>query len=269
MKKLIISLSLFTFCFAGCKKIIAIDTENADPQIVIEGKINDQLIDQQIKISKTIGYTEANVFPGVSGASVTVTDNKGNTYVFKEGAIPGTYINKMKGVPGVTYSLSVNAEGQTYTANSKMPNVVKMDSIGVIKNFFFGRERKTAAVFLKDPANETNFYHFNLYVNDVLSERFYVNNDRLTNGNDLRLQLFFKPPTNDHDSDELNANDKIRIEMECIDSNIFDYWYALSQQSNRGPNQGTTPANPTSNISNEALGYFSANTYEMLSATVK
>lgn len=79
MKKLIISLSLFTFCFAGCKKIIAIDTENADPQIVIEGKINDQLIDQQIKISKTIGYTEANVFPGVSGASVTVTDNKGNT----------------------------------------------------------------------------------------------------------------------------------------------------------------------------------------------
>jgi hypothetical protein len=269
MKKLIIYFSLFALCLTSCKKIISIDTENAAPQIVIEGGINDQLIDQKIKISKTIGYTEANVFPKISGASVTVTDDRGNTYIFKEGATPGTYINKMKGLPGVTYNLNVNAEGQTYTASSKMPNVVKMDSIGVIKNFFFGRERKTAAVFLKDPINETNFYHFNLYVNDILSERFYVNNDRLTNGNELRIQLFFKPPTNDHDSDELNSKDKIKIEMECIDTNIFDYWYALSQQSNRGPNQGTTPANPTSNLSNEALGDVSANTYQVLSATVK
>lgn len=269
MKKLIIYFLLFAFCLTGCKKIIEIDTENADPQLVIEGKINDSLIDQQIKISKTIGYTETNIFPKVSGASVTVNDSKGNTFIFKEGTTPGTYINRMKGVAGVTYNLSVTAEGQTYTASSKMPSLVKMDSIGVINNFFFGRERKTAAVFFKDPANETNFYHFNLYVNDILSERFYVNNDRLTNGNDLRIQLFFKPPTNDHDSDELNSNDKIKIEMECIDSNIFDYWYALSQQSNRGPNQGTTPANPTSNISNQALGYFSANTYQVITATVK
>ena len=162
MKKLIIYFSLFTFCLTGCKKIIQIETENADPQLVIEGKINDQLIEQQIKISKTLGYTETNIFPKISGATVTVTDSQGNNYVFKEGATPGTYINKMKGVPGVTYKLNVTAEGQTYTASSKMPNVVKMDSIGVIKNFFFGRERKTAAVFLKDPVTETNFYHVNL-----------------------------------------------------------------------------------------------------------
>ncbi|MGM9474899.1 DUF4249 domain-containing protein [Pedobacter sp. GSP4] len=268
MKKLIIYFSFFALAFSSCKKIISIETENAAPQIVIEGKINDTLGDQQVKISKTIGYTESNVFPKVSGATVTVTDSRGNNFIFKEGTTPGTYINRMKGVPGITYHLNVTVEGQSYTASSKMPNVVKMDSIGIIKNVFFGRERKTAAAFLTDPANETNFYHFNLYVNDVLSQRFYVNNDRLTNGNDLRIQLFFKA-NNDHDSDELNSNDKIKVEMECIDANIFDYWYALSQQSNRGPNQGTTPANPTSNISNQALGYFSANTYQSLSATVK
>lgn len=268
MKKLTIYFALFTLCLVSCKKIISIDTENADPQIVIEGVINDQLIDQKIKISKTIGYSEANVFPKISGASVIVTDSKGNNFVFKEAGTPGTYINRMKGVSGITYNLNVTVEGQNYTASSKMPNRVKMDSIGVIKNILFGRERKTAAAFLTDPANEVNFYHFNLYVNDILSQRFYANNDRLTNGNDLRIQLFFKP-NNDHDSDELNSNDKIKVEMECIDSNIFDYWFALSQQSNQGPNQGTTPANPTSNISNQALGYFSANTYQVITATVK
>ncbi|MBE5321872.1 DUF4249 domain-containing protein [Pedobacter sp. MR2016-19] len=268
MKKLTIYFVLFTLCLASCKKIISIDTENADPQLVIEGIINNQLMDQEIKISKTIGYTEENVFPKISGATVTVTDSKGNTFVFKEGTKQGTYVSRMKGEPGVTYNLNATVEGQNYTASSKMPNVVKMDSIGIINNTFFGRERKTAAVFFKDPVNEVNFYHFNLYVNDVLSRRYYASNDRLTNGNDLRIQLFFKP-NNDHDSDELNTNDKVRVEMECVDSNIFNYWYALSQQADRGPNQGTTPANPTSNLSNNALGYFSANTYQVLTATVK
>lgn len=268
MKKLTIYFALFTLCLTSCKKIISIDTENADPQVVIEGIINNQLMDQEIKISKTIGYTEENIFPKISGATVTVTDSKGNSFVFKESTKPGTYINRMKGEPGVTYSLNATVEGQNYTASSKMPNAVKMDSIGIIKNTFFGRDRKTAAAFFTDPVNEVNYYHFNLYVNDVLSRRYYANNDRLTNGNDLRIQLFFKP-NNDHDSDELNTNDKVRVEMECVDSNIFDYWYALSQQADRGPNQGTTPANPTSNISNNALGYFSANTYQVLTTTVK
>lgn len=49
MKKLIIYFSLFAFCLTGCKKIIEIDTENADPQLVIEGRINDSLIDQDRK----------------------------------------------------------------------------------------------------------------------------------------------------------------------------------------------------------------------------
>ena len=266
MKKLIIYLSFFSLLFSSCKKIISVNTENAPPQIVIEGKITDKLIDQQILITKTAGYTDKNIFPKVSGASVKVTDSKGNNYIFSE-VSPGVYTNKMRGISGVTYNLSVTAEGNNYVASSKMPNTVKLDSIGIIVNTFFGNERKTAAAYLKDPVNETNFYHFNLYVNDLMSQRFYVSNDRLTNGNQLRIQLFFK--ANSNESDELNSNDKIKVEMECIDSNVFDYWYALNEQTGRGPNQGTTPANPTSNISNNALGYFSAHTYQSLTVTVK
>ncbi|UKT62956.1 DUF4249 domain-containing protein [Pedobacter mucosus] len=267
MKKPLIYLFLLSFCFSSCKKIISVDTDNAPPQLVIEGKITDKLIDQQIKITKTVNYSDVNVFPKVSNATVKVTDSRGNNYVFAETS-PGIYTNRMRGIAGVTYTLSVLAEGNNYSASSKMPNNVPLDSIGVINNSFFGNVRKTAAAYLVDPINETNFYHFNLYVNDILSQRFYVSNDRLTNGNQLRIQLFFKA-NNDNDSDELNTDDKIKVEMECIDSNIFDYWYALNEQSGRGPNQGTTPANPTSNISNNALGYFSAHTFQVLNVTVK
>jgi len=254
--------------FSSCKKIISIDTDNAPPQIVIEGKITDKLAVQQIKISKTINYDAALNFPAVSGATVKVSDNRGNNYIFAETA-PGIYTNRMRGASGVTYNLDVTAEGKNYTASSRMPNNVKLDSIGIVLNSFFGNDRKTAVAYLVDPIKETNFYHFDLFVNDYLSQRFYASNDRLTNGNPLQIQLFFKSNNNNNDSDELNTGDKVKIEMECVDSNVFDYWFALSEQSNRGPNQGTTPANPTSNISNNALGYFSAHTFQSLNLTVR
>lgn len=268
MKKLIY-FSFLVVLFSSCKKIISIDTENAAEQIVIEGKINDRVADQQIKISKTVGYTEASVFPTVSGATVNVTDSKGVNYVFTETS-PGVYTSRMKGVYGETYTMKVQAEGKTYTASSKMPNFVEIDSIGIIKNSFFGNDVKTTAVYLIDPADETNYYRFTLNKNGINSKGIYVNNDRLTNGNNLRVQLYFdNGDGEDDDNDELMSGDKVTVEMESIDANVFDYWYALSGQAGRGPNQGTTPANPTSNISNNALGYFSANTYQKITATVK
>lgn len=266
MKKLIIYLAVIAFCTTSCKKIITIDTENAEPQIVIEGKINDVLMDQQIKISKTVGYTDASIFPKVSGAVVTVTDSRGGSFKFTE-TTPGIYTNRMRGVLGVTYNLNVVAEGKTFVASSKMPNLVKFDSIGIVSNSFFGNERKITAAYLVDPPTEANYYRFMLNRNGLFSNRIYVNNDRLTNGNKLRIQLYFN--SEDDENEDLQTGDKVSVEMESIDSNIFDYWYALSSQSGRGPNQGTTPANPTSNLSNNALGYFSANTYQKIIATVK
>ncbi|WP_316739785.1 DUF4249 domain-containing protein [Pedobacter aquatilis] len=262
MKNIILYIFL-GLIFTSCKKIIEVDTNNAEPQIVIEGNISNRLASQQIKISKSVGYDGLNNFPKVSGAKVVVTDNRGNTYNFTESQ-PGLYVFGMRGTSGVTYTMQVEAEGKTYTAVSKMPGYVPMDSIGVVKNTFFGNENLNIAAFVSDPVNTENFYRFNLYVNDNLSDRIYVNNDRLTNGNKLRLQLYYEG-ANDED---LKKGDKVSVEMQCIDSNIFDYWYALSQQSGRGPNQGTTPANPTSNISNGALGYFSAHTYQRLNITV-
>ena len=266
MKKLIIYITVLSFGLSSCKKIIDVDTDNAEAQIVIEGKITDQLVDQEIIISKSVGYNESGIYPKVSGATVKVTDDRGSSYTFRE-KTPGVYVQAMRGISGNTYKLNVSINGKTYMASSKMPNRVKLDSIGVVSNSFFGNERKTAAAFLLDPANETNFYHFNLYVNNLFSKRIYVNNDRLTNGNKLRIQLYYE--ANDDDDDGLKTGDKITIEAESTDSNIFDYWYALSQQSGRGPNQGTTPANPPSNISNGALGYFSAHTFQTQTMSVK
>jgi len=56
--------------------------------------------------------------------------------------------------------------------------------------------------------------------------------------------------------------------MQCVDKKVFTYWYSLSQQGGNGFANSATPSNPTSNISNGALGYFSAHTVQHASVTV-
>ncbi|MNY17369.1 hypothetical protein D3C86_1506870 [compost metagenome] len=95
----------------------------------------------------------------------------------------------------------------------------------------------------------------------------YAENDRLTDGNAVPSVLFFTG--NKDDEDQVKTGDKVEIEMQCIDKNIFNYWYTLSQQSQNGPGGGTIPGNPPSNISNNALGYFSAHTVDKKEMVVK
>ena len=62
-----------------------------------------------------------------------------------------------------------------------------------------------------------------------------------------------------NDSSYINPGDQVTIEMHCVDNPVWQYFNTLGQA--RGNNaQAITPANPLSNISNHALGYFSAQT---------
>ncbi|WP_457269149.1 DUF4249 domain-containing protein [Pedobacter sp. UYEF25] len=262
--KQVISIAIVLFSLASCKKIVQVDTRTAPPQIVIEGKITDGFEDQVITISKSINYDDAGQYPQLKGAEVQVADSKGNVYKFLETSA-GSYHHKMQGVSGRSYTLSIHLNDQNYFATSTMPNLVKLDSIGVITNNFFSRERINPIIYFTDPKEEANFYHFNLYINGVISKRTYASSDRLTNGNTTQMQFYY----DNADNNDLKAGDKIKVEMECTDKAIYNYWYALVQQSSNGPNQGATPSNPTSNISNGALGYFSANTFQEVTVTIK
>ena len=68
----------------------------------------------------------------------------------------------------------------------------------------------------------------------------------------------------------MNIGDTIHVEMQCIDQNIYTYYIAVIQISgDDGSGAGITPANPPSNISNGALGYFSAHTSAVSSIVIK
>ena len=62
-----------------------------------------------------------------------------------------------------------------------------------------------------------------------------------------------------NDSTYLVRGDQLQVNMYSVDSNVYNYFYQLNQ-SNSGGTFDASPANPTSNISNGAYGYFSAHT---------
>lgn len=237
----------------SCQKVIQIDVNNAGPVLVIEGNVTNQNSTQTVKISKSVAITDASNFPPLSGATVTITCD-GIVYPLLEQS-PGTYTTY--GLPGQsakTYQLNVVTDGKTYTSTSTMPGQVNLDSLNLNVTTIVSKNFQSAVVYYHDPAAITNYYRFILTVNGVQSKNYFVYNDELTNGREVNNDL------RDNDLNLVNG-DVVNVEMQCIDENIYQYFNGLDQNLNRG-GASTTPANPVSNISNGALGYFSAHTVQ-------
>lgn len=250
-----ISILIVVFLFyalAGCKKIIDVKLDNSAQKIVIAGEVTDYAGPYKVTISKTVDVASDNIFPPVSGALVTISEN-GIADTLQENE-PGIYISHtLKGTPAKSYILNINAEGQTFSAVSKMPEAVALDSIG----FMSGRGKNIFPVaYFRDPYPRENYYQFIQYVNGQKIKNGFGNSvfeDRLSNGRFISYVLY-------SDSTGLKKGDTLTIQMNSIDKPSYQFFSQLQQVSS-GSGSGfssPTPVNPTSNISGGALGYFSA-----------
>ncbi|MBK0384346.1 DUF4249 domain-containing protein [Pedobacter sp. SD-b] len=245
-------LALTVLAFSSCEDVIDLKLKNAAPQIVIEANVVDNQNYQIVKISKTKNFDEDNSVVNVSGANVSVTEEGGQVYNFTEFS-PGNYKSGFfVGKHGKKYTIKVDADGHTYTAFSTMPQRVNLDSLTVTELSFFGKKNKFVQVNFNDPVNIKNQYNYVITVNDTLRNAYYVDEDRFNDGKTVKNTLFTSSP-------DLKTGDKVSVDFQCIDYDIYRYFFAITQiNGNGGP--PTAPANPTSNFDNGALGYFSAHT---------
>ena len=240
----------------SCEKEVNVDLNNtAIPKVIIEGIITNATGPYLVTIANTVNFSDLNNYPTVSGASVIITDRTSHLTDTLLESPAGTYkTHLIQGVPGHSYELLVNSNGQTYTASSAMPLPVSLDSIAFVHRNNFGNSSISAAPYFQDPAGVTNFYTFNIFVNDRKLKNIFVFGDRLSDGRYITQQLFM-------DSAYIKAADTVLVKMNCVDKNVWNYFNTLSLQTEGGP-QAVAPANPISNISNNALGYFSAHTVQ-------
>lgn len=245
--------------FSSCEEVIKPDLAEADPVIVIEGTISDQSEVQTVKISKTVAFDQPNTFNGVKGAKVTVYSSNSQTFIFTASS-DGVYRSqRFRGIPGVNYVLEVVTGGKTYKANSVMPAPVRPDSITFKKLTIFGDSRVYPAIYYTDPARIQNQYRYIIKVNGNLKS-VQVSEDRFSDGNPTSDLLAF--------DEGVERGEKVDIEIQCIDRNVFKYYFAIGQMGgNGGP--PVAPSNPDSNLDNGALGIFSAHTRAAYTITMK
>ncbi|GAB2973829.1 hypothetical protein GCM10027049_04970 [Mucilaginibacter puniceus] len=252
--------AIIVLLFSGCEKVIDLKLKDASPQLVIEGNVTNQLTNHIVKISKSVPFTDSNKFPAVSGAVVTINDDKGNVYNLIESS-PGTYITpRFAGRTNYKYTLTVNVNGQTYTGSSVMPLIVRFDNLSY-KDSFFDSNKKIMTVHYQDPPNVVNQYHYVIYIDGVqIKNTILVNNDNFTNGRYVDDDLF-------QTENDILVGQNITVEAQCIDNNIYTYLFSLREQLTGGP--APTPSNPPSNLNNNALGYFSAHTVQRLNILIR
>ena len=252
--------------FTACTDEIDIDLNSSSPQVVIEGAVTNQPGPYYIKISETVNFSDANNFPPIMGATVSIADNNGANEVLTE-TQPGLYASStLVGTPGNTYTLTVAYNGKTYTSTSTMPTPVVLDSLEATESIFSPPGQTLSNYFITpkytDPAALGNYYRFVQYVKNQKDNSIVVFNDNVNNG------TVNTRPIISQDFD-IVLGDTVTVEMQNIDKGIYDYFFSLASVAGNGPGGGTTPSNPVSNITGGALGYFSAHTKQQVSIIVE
>lgn len=258
----IILFLMLALVVCSCQKVINIDLNSASPKIVIDANISDQPGPYIVTLSQTINFSQDNLFPPVTGAHVVITDNVGNTDVLKE-VLPGKYqTSTLQGTPGRTYTLSVTANGINYSAVSTMPAPVAIDQIAS-KNRFNSAKNKVITIDFLDPKGIDNYYHIVEKVTNIVPVNGNiqiptlgsVTNDRLSDGTEINY-------TSGGNQPDLAIGDTVIVSLQCVDINVYNYFRTAEQNGS----SSTTLSNPVTNITNGALGYFSA--YAVRSKTI-
>jgi hypothetical protein len=262
MKRLILP-GILAICLYACQKTIHLHLNDAAPRIVIQGEVTDDTAGPYtVRVHRTVPFYSENNFPGVSGASISISDNEGHVDSLVETSAGVYSTQSLKGRPGNTYTLTVAMQDSLYTAVSTMPQPVKLDSISFDHEKIFGDNSIYAIPNFQDPPGIVNYYRFVEYLNDkLLNKNIFVFDDRLSDGRYISRDLY-------NDSSYLKPYDWLEVKMYCIDKPVFDYFDQLDQSGGGRGGNSASPANPASNISHGALGYFSAHTVRSIKVQV-
>ncbi len=251
----------------SCRKVIDIDLKLSDQAIVIEAEISDQAGPYTVYVSKAVNISNTNTFPRVTGASVTINDNLGNAELLTETS-QGVYkTNTLQGTPGRIYTISVTADGKNYRAVSNMASPVTIDTLTVTTSISditwginLGHTHSEYPIYINvqftDPAGIANYYRLVEIVNGVLVNTIYISSD-IAFGSSLDGYRISETLIGNSDV-ELKIGDTVKIQLQNIDKNVYEYYRTFNQTSNGGGGVFDSPSNPISNLNNGALGYFSA-----------
>ncbi|MGB5137840.1 MAG: DUF4249 family protein, partial [Candidatus Zixiibacteriota bacterium] len=166
---------------------------------------------------------------------------------------------------------TVTVEGTTYSATTTMPSLTLIDSLGFEYQKGGGigsveKEGYRLHVYFRDLPNREDYARVKLA--KYAGGGFYTYSDyflydgRFSDGNEIDYDYFF---------DVFQLTDDVSVELLSMDKAMYDYFLTLSEvaATEEGNSFDATPANPNTNWSGGALGYFGAFNSDVETATVR
>jgi hypothetical protein len=175
--------------------------------------------------------------------------------------IPGYYHNPAFTVlPDNDYTLNVNVNGEIITSTCHSYAKPAIDSIIWYPSPFASTSADTVYMidyFSVDNVNEVNHYRLRIWLNSVeQTEFYYIGNDDFINGISYNAPFF---------GADAYKGDTVLIEINALDKANYTYLYTLSSNESNS----TAPANPTSNLKGNAIGYFGAFSTDTMSVIIQ
>lgn len=261
MKRLIAFASTLLI-FTACQKVIDVNLNEADPQVVIESNYYASGDSVVAKLSYTSNYFSTEDSEKINAASVSIIDPQGVSTVLTN-AGNGRYelFNYTPQYNG-DYTLEVQLGGTTYSATSYLNDVIPLDSLPYefIPQSIFGDSGYIVSMAINDPIDEVNYWRAIRISSDTINdheEEIFLFDDEFVNGNVFQIPFF---------ADRYAVGDTIFVELRSLDRTTYDYYTELI--SVLGGNSAA-PTNPTTNWNNNALGYFAAWGMDTLSVVIQ
>ena len=250
---------LFTLLlFTSCEEVIEADVDTADPKLVIEASIdwekNTPGKYQVIKLTTTAGYYNTE-FPVVSNAEVFVMNSIGTRFDFTEQTGTGKYIcDYFEPHTGETYTLTINSEGQSYTATETMFASPDIKYYSQADEGGFIGDSKEIRYYYDDFAGERNFYLSVINANVLAFPDYDINSDEFFEGNEM-FELFI--------DEDIKQGDILNIRLYGISERYYNFMNILLDAAGGSGNPfQAVPVTARGNIINTTnpdnypLGYF-------------
>lgn len=139
----IILVLMMTACVEPVDVNDVVDT--AEGRVVVEGKITNEAKSHTVRLTRSTAALSNTPPPNIVGATVTITDGE-NEFVLTE-TDPGYYVTDpdVKGESGKLYTLKVVIDGQEYIGSDRMPAPVSFtdgDKLLIFDKYLFGNPRE-------------------------------------------------------------------------------------------------------------------------------
>ena len=256
---------------ASCTEVYDIQLDSAEPRLVVEGIISSDSLRHQIRLSKTDEYFSNHVPPPVSGAVLELHFNDTMISFPEDTLTPGLYASDMafEGQSGTSYELRIHGvdidqDGTTevYEAESTMPGGVELYYI-TLKYFptpiISGYQ---VIVYARHKLYQRDFMGFRVYRNgklltETLNQYMLFKDDLFDDGYINGFPVSFLDDANEEQA--LHSGDTVSVQLEVITRFHFDFIMAARLDIiGNNPLFSGPSANIPSNVSNGALGYFTA-----------